>query len=193
MNLLLLGPPNVILREYLLRDGHAVIEMEDPIDNEFIKTNKIAFMVSYGYRHIMRRPVLEFMKDRIVNLHIAYLPWNRGADPNLWSFLEDSPKGVSIHYVDDGIDTGDIIIQRELYFTESKETLETTYHKLHHEIIELFKIHWPLIKNGNCQRMKQPKGGSYHKSSEAKMFEHLLTKGWKTPVIHLKGAAISHD
>ena len=133
MNLLLLGPPNVILREYLLRDGHAVIEMEDPIDNEFIKTNKIAFMVSYGYRHIMRRPVLEFMKDRIVNLHIAYLPWNRGADPNLWSFLEDSPKGVSIHYVDDGIDTGDIIIQRELYFTESKETANYLFDNLHQE------------------------------------------------------------
>ena len=192
MNLLFLGPPDATLREYLLRDGNAIVEMEDPIYTKFIQTKNIDFIISYGYRHIIGRPVLEFMKDRVINLHISYLPWNRGADPNLWSFLEDTPKGVSIHYIDEGIDTGDILIQKELFFNEAKETLESTYQKLQNEMIQLFKTHWPLIKEGTCQRMKHPADGSYHKSADKKKFEYLLSKGWDTPVIELKGKAISH-
>ncbi|HAJ27437.1 MAG TPA: UDP-4-amino-4,6-dideoxy-N-acetyl-beta-L-altrosamine N-acetyltransferase [Syntrophus sp. (in: bacteria)] len=189
MNLLLLGPPNVTLREYLLRDGHAVIEMEDPIDTEFIKKNKIDFMISYGYRHIIRQPVLDFMKDKIVNLHISHLPWNRGADPNLWSFLEDTPKGVTLHFVDEGIDTGDIISQRELKFDSDKETLASTYEKLDAEIIALFQDTWPLIRwfGGGTPRTQQPQGGTIHRVADKRYFTRLLAKGWDTPVSEILG------
>ena len=38
-------------------------------------------------------------------MHISYLPFNRGAHPNYWSFKDNSPKGVTIHFIDNGIDT----------------------------------------------------------------------------------------
>ena len=48
----------------------------------------------------------------LINLHISYLPYNRGSYPNYWSFKENTPNGVSIHHIDDGIDTGPVLVQK---------------------------------------------------------------------------------
>ena len=116
MNILVLGPPQSPITPFLRQNGYAVIEYSDPIDITFLEENNFSFAVSYRFRHIIRQETIECLEGKIINLHISYLPWNRGADPNLWSFLEDTPKGVSIHYVDPGMDTGDIIAQKEVIF-----------------------------------------------------------------------------
>ena len=110
------------------------------------------------------------------------MPWNRGADPNLWSFVENTPKGVTIHHLDEGIDTGDIIAQREVTFTNTHETLATTYQRLHAEIQELFKLHWHEIKAGTSARIQQSGEGSFHLSGDKESLAHLLSDGWDTPV-----------
>lgn len=148
MKILYLGPPNKKLLDILRGNGHQVQEKESPFDVLFLEENHIDFVVSYGYRHIIKSDVVNHLKDRIINLHISYLPWNRGADPNLWSFLEDTPKGVTIHYMDEGVDTGDIIAQKELCFNNGQHTLATTYAYLQEEMISLFKATWPLIITG---------------------------------------------
>jgi methionyl-tRNA formyltransferase len=126
-----------------------------------------------------------------VNLHISYLPWNRGADPNLWSFLEDSPKGVTVHYMDEGVDTGDIIAQKKIEFAkEEEQTLSSTYNILKKEIEGLFEKVWPDIVNGSAKRVRQPGKGSSHKLADKKPYMHLLDKGWNTPVANLKGKAL---
>jgi methionyl-tRNA formyltransferase len=145
MNILVLGQKNQELESIITKDGHRVVQKESSIDVAFLEKNHIDFVISYGYRYIIQDDVLSFMKGRIINMHISYLPWNRGAYPNLWSFLEDTPKGVTIHYIDEGIDTGDIIAQRELFFEPDRHTLITTYSLLHKEMIALFKETWPLI------------------------------------------------
>lgn len=148
MKILLLGPLNEKISDLIREDGHQVVEKESPIDVQFLIEKQIDFAVSYGYRHIIKSDVLHHLKDRIINLHISYLPWNRGADPNLWSFLEDTPKGVTIHYVDEEIDTGDIIVQKEVVFEHGAQTLSTTYARLQDEMMLLFKSNWPLISIG---------------------------------------------
>jgi methionyl-tRNA formyltransferase len=131
------------------------------------------------------------MRDKVVNLHISCLPWNRGADPNLWSFLEDSPKGVTVHYMDEGVDTGDIIAQKEVEFqNEEEQTLSSTYNILKEEIEELFEKVWPEILKGSAIRVRQTGEGSSHKLNDKKPYMHLLDKGWDTSVLKLKGKAI---
>ena len=105
----------------------------------FIKKENFDFIVSYKYRFIISHDIVAYMKRKIVNLHISLLPWNRGADPNLWSFLKDTPKGITIHYIDSGVDTGDILLQKEFDFNLEEDTLKTTYDFLNKEIIRLFK------------------------------------------------------
>jgi len=173
-HILFLGQDDSPLLKWLREKEKVVINTSDKITPEFIKQNNITFLISYGYRHILKKDVLDKFQNKAINLHISYLPWNRGADPNFWSFVEDTPKGVTIHYLDEGVDTGDIIVQKEVKFESENETLATTYQKLHVEIQELFKNHWAEIKTGKCQRRKQTEKGGYHKVKDKECLSHLL-------------------
>jgi methionyl-tRNA formyltransferase len=190
MKILVLGPTNEELLKILKKNGNEIIEKATSFDLNFIKENQIEFVVSFGYRHIIKHDTVHYLRNRMINLHISYLPWNRGADPNLWSFLENTPKGVSIHLIDEGIDTGEIIAQKTVNFEMENPTLATTYNKLQDEVILLFKENWPCIAQGRFEASKQPIGGSFHKSSDKDRFMHLLTKGWETPIELLRGKAL---
>lgn len=193
MRVLVLSYSDSCISSVIQSEEDNVLVWTEPIDVSFLQKNKIDFIISYGYRHIMSAPVIGHLRDHIINLHISYLPWNRGADPNLWSFLENTPKGVTIHVVDEGIDTGDIIAQKEMSFHDEWETLYTTYQKLQDAMISLFAETWPRIRSGAYPRHKQPEGGSFHKLADKRQFEHLLQQGWKTPVIKLKGVALRNE
>ena len=69
---------------------------------------------------LLKKRVLNNIIIPIVNLHISYLPWNRGAHPNFWSFFDATPTGVSIHLIDKGIDTGPIIVQKKVKLDPAK-------------------------------------------------------------------------
>ena len=119
------------------------------------------WVISYGYRHILKNEILENSKNKIINLHISFLPYNRGADPNYWSFKENSPKGVSIHYIDNGIDTGPILVQKECSFNNS-HTLKTSYILLKETVENLFYDNFDDIINGKILAKPQKGKGSIH-------------------------------
>jgi len=185
--LLFLGSHDSSLYTWLQEQGEDVSQTSDKLSVEFIEDEEFTFLISYGYRYILHPEILNKFPDRAINLHISYLPWNRGADPNFWSFVEDTPKGVTIHYLDEGVDTGDIIVQEEIRF--DSETLATSYEKLQFAIQELFKNNWQEIKNGTCLRQKQVGEGSFHKQKDKEYLSDLLTDGWDTPISTLEGYA----
>ncbi|MEN3027940.1 MAG: UDP-4-amino-4,6-dideoxy-N-acetyl-beta-L-altrosamine N-acetyltransferase [Aquificaceae bacterium] len=161
MKVLLLGGNEYSfeLKTWLEEIGEEVIYMEEPIDLELLKNINPEFIVSYNYKHIIPEEVIKSYHPKIVNLHVSYLPYNRGAHPNVWSFLEDTPKGVSIHLVNKEIDTGDILLQKEVFIDEDKETLRSSYIKLQREIQKLFKDNWDSIKSLKIKPFKQHGGG----------------------------------
>lgn len=188
MNVLFLGDITSRVADAILRSGCKLIEMQEPIALSFFEENRVDFAVSYRYRHIVREPVITHLDGKIINLHISLLPWNRGADPNLWSFLEDTPKGVTIHYMDKGLDTGAIIYQSEVGY-EPGDTLRTMYNRLASNIEDLFGLNWPSIMSGQIKSYPQTGSGSYHRTSDKEPYTHLLVKGWNTPVDSLIGKA----
>ncbi len=95
-------------------------------------------IVSFGYRHILRKNVIEGVGCKILNLHISYLPFNKGAHPNFWSFFEGTPSGVTIHVVNEGVDTGPIVYQRYVNFDNGEITFRQTYDRLMYEVEDLF-------------------------------------------------------
>ena len=188
MNILLLGPYRKDLIDFLSSFGDEVATREAPLTINSKCLCKIDFIISYGYRHILKKDIFDKFLNKAINFHISLLPWNRGADPNLWSFLEDTSKGVTIHYLDYGIDTGDILAQQEVNYVP-EDTLRTSYERLSKTIEELFRRVWPNIRSGKQKSIPQPKGGSYHRLSDRAAFEYLFTKGWDTPVADLIGKA----
>ena len=185
--ILFLGPPESPVLEWLQERRENVFSTTDKLTTSYILENKFDFLVSYGYRHILRKDILDLFPGRAINMHISYLPYNRGADPNFWSFIEGTPKGVTIHFLDEGIDTGDLIIQKEVFFeNDSSPTLGSTYQVLQEEIQKLFFENWDLIKNEKCGRVSQVGEGTMHKVKDKGALLYLMEKdGWNTPVSQL--------
>lgn len=178
MNVLYLGPHSPLVD--FLSKGNAIRRVENSIPD----FGDADFVISYGYRHIIRNGAeLKRMDGRAINLHISYLPWNRGADPNLWSWIENSPKGITIHCLDCGIDTGDILCQAIVDFS-GQQTLSSSYQMLQRSIQELFMKRWESISSGECPRTTQLGSGSFHRSKDKETVP--LPYGWDTPVANLR-------
>lgn len=164
-----------------------VIIWDEKLSKENIEKIRPDLVVSYNYKFIIKKEILSLLPNRVINLHISLLPYNRGANPNVWSFIEDTPKGVTIHYVDEGIDTGDILFQKEVIFEEEKETLASSYEKLHKEIQSLFIENWGTIKNFSIIPEAQPTGGSTHSIKDFDKIKNILgEEGWDIGVTKLK-------
>ena len=174
MKILYLGPKNKILE--VLQGLHDVTQTEDIVND----LSYYDWVISYGYRHILKKQHIESAKSPIINLHISFLPYNRGADPNYWSWVEDTPKGVTIHEIDEGIDTGGIFIQKQVTFNDD-ETLSSSYNKLKNEIETLFINSFDDIFEGNLKTIKQKGKGTMHYK---KHFPGV--KSWDIPVSELK-------
>ena len=139
--------------------------------------NNINLVISFGYRHIIDKEILK-KKKNIINLHISYLPYNRGAHPNFWSFAENTPSGVSINKIDNGIDTGNVIYQKLIDFELNKNkkilTFRKTYSTLISEIENLFIVNTKNILSGEYEDFKQIGDGTFHNSNQLP----VILKSW---------------
>ena len=180
--ILFLGQCDSPVFEWLQKNGENVSSTDAKITVSYILENGFDFLISYGYRFILRKEILDLFPNRAINMHISYLPYNRGADPNFWSFIDGTPKGVSIHYLEEGVDTGDIIVQNKVFFDLlDSETLASSYQKLQLEIQNLFFQYWDLIKNQKCDRTPQVGTGTAHRVKDKEHLLHLMEKdGWNT-------------
>ena len=150
------------LYEWLKEKEPYVCHVSEKLTIDMIKDLEPSFVVSFNYRHIIPAEITEYLKGRIVNLHISYLPFNRGSAPNFFSFYENSPKGVTIHVLDAGLDTGDILCQKEVVMDEENMSFADAYDLLISEITGLFKQNWEELKNGKIVPVKQCGTGSSH-------------------------------
>src|SRR5262249_26828523 len=135
-------------------------------EDEIVDTNA-DFIVSFGHDRIFTPSFVSMFPNRIINIHISILPWNRGADPNFWSWFDRTKKGVTIHYIDHDVDTGDVLFQDHIdKFRDPKLTLATTYAELMERAVKLFASSWPSIRRGSAHPIKQGEGGRAHKKSD---------------------------
>ena len=174
-------------------------EVEDrvvAISHRFLRADprllRADFLVSHLYLHLVPASVLARFPRRAVNLHNSLLPHNRGWHAPMWSAIDGTPNGVTIHYMDEHFDTGPIIAQREVAF-ESGETVRSAWWRLQAELASLFEEQWPAIRSGACTARPQPASGSYHRRSDREAVAHLLTHGLDTPVSELARAGRHED
>jgi len=147
--------------------------LRQPAVLEAIKALRPDIGLSILFDYVLRSEFLKLFSLGVVNLHSSYLPYNRGQYPNVWSIVEGTPAGVTLHYIDEGIDTGDLIAQDEVA-VEPVDTGEALYRKLEQTCVELFKKTWPLIRSGNAQRITQNKGaGTYHTTSDVDLIDAI--------------------
>lgn len=153
------------------------VDLQYCIDKEF------DFLVSYGYRYILGKDLLNLFPNRAVNLHISMLPYCRGAHPILWSVMDCLPLGVTIHMLDQGLDTGNILFQQ---LTPTRLSKADTFATLHRELctkIEcLFMQNWKFLRNSECSGWKQQGVPTLHRSDELEQCLKYMPQGWDTPI-----------
>ena len=106
-----------------------------------------------GYMRFIGEELLTHYPRRIINIHPAYLPAFPGAHGIRDAYEAKVPyTGVTVHYVDEGIDTGDIIAQKKLAIDPawSLETLETHVHALEYEL-------FPQVVKQICEEIEEGK------------------------------------
>jgi methionyl-tRNA formyltransferase len=175
MKVVVLSPYPETLAATLKASGDKMVPLDD---------TEAAWLVSYGWGKMVPGTVLERFPRRAVNLHISMLPWNRGADPNLWSWVDDTPKGATLHLMTGKLDGGDIIAQQPINWRLSdRVTLASTYADLRTAAEGLFAYAWPRIRHGRFTAHPQAPGGSYHRAADKESVP--LPAGWATPVTQL--------
>ena len=152
--------------QWLKEREPVVYKFTNKLTVEMVEQLAPSFVVSFNYRHLISEQVLRLLPGRVINLHASLLPYNRGSAPNFFSFLEDTPKGVTIHLMDSGLDTGEILCQKEVFFDETQETFASTYDTLLEELKQLFRENWQAIRAGKLTPRKQEGEGTCHRMRE---------------------------
>jgi methionyl-tRNA formyltransferase len=148
-------------------------QLRQPEVIESIRALQPDLGLSILFDYILKPKFLDLFSQGVVNLHPSLLPYNRGQYPNVWSIVEGTPSGVTLHYIDQGIDTGDLIAQ-ETVEVESVDTGKTLYHKLEQTSVALFQKMWPQIKSGSAPRQTQGgEEGTYHRTRDVEQIDSI--------------------
>lgn len=125
--------------------------------------NDFHLIISFGYRHIIPKSLIK-KSPTILNLHISFLPYNRGSHPVFWSAYETTPSGVSIHIIDEGIDTGPLLYQKQVDIDLKKNTFTEAHKTLRQEIEKLFIDNFNEISSEGYSKISFLHKGNYHNS-----------------------------
>ena len=107
---------------------------------ELLQNEKIDLIVMAGYMLLVGKEIIKKFAGRIINIHPALLPSFKGVHGIKDAFDYGAKvTGVTVHFVDEELDTGPIIIQEPVIIAEddSMKTLEEKIHKIEHKIYPL--------------------------------------------------------
>ncbi len=156
-------PPSRVL------EGH---RLNSPAGKQWLSDLHPDWVISISFGYLLSASVLAIPTLGALNLHPALLPFNRGSYPNVWSIVDRTPAGVTLHFMDERIDTGDLVAQARVSIAPI-DTGASLYRKLEDASIELFLNQWPLIEAGAVQRWPQAGGGTIHRKADVEALDRI--------------------
>jgi phosphoribosylglycinamide formyltransferase 1 len=125
------GVPNRVFE----LDGYPDRAARDRELADWLQLRGVDFVVLAGYMHLLTPAFLDRFRDRIVNVHPSLLPQFPGAQAIADALTAGADTtGVTIHYVDEGLDTG-AVIRQEPVAVEPRATLVERIHAVEHRIL----------------------------------------------------------
>jgi methionyl-tRNA formyltransferase len=160
---------NQMINYFKSSGGNQVISSEaiyEPTTLQAMANLNLDLIILAWWPYIIKNELIHMPRIGCLNFHPSYLPYNRGKHYNFWSIVENVPFGVTIHWVTEEIDAGDIAFQAAIK-TSWEDTGETLYRRAQSEIVRLFKKKFGMIKRGKLPRVPQDlKRGSFHYAYE---------------------------
>lgn len=101
-------------------------------------------LVSMSFNQIFRKRLIDLPVEGIINCHAGRLPFYRGRNILNWALINDEKEfGITVHYVDQGVDTGDIIIQEQFPISDEDNyatLLERAHENCPRLLLEAIKL-----------------------------------------------------
>jgi methionyl-tRNA formyltransferase len=121
---------------------------------EKLRALDLDYILCIHFPLIVPQSVLNVPKEGVLNLHPAYLPYNRGWHTSIWALLDKTPFGATLHFMSEQLDMGDIVHQKELA-VNPEDTGDTLYKRAMRLEVEVFKEAWPRLVNHSFGRKPQ--------------------------------------
>jgi methionyl-tRNA formyltransferase len=135
---------------------------------DFISNEGLSFDLGLlaWWPKIIRQPLLSLPRKGMINTHPSLLPYGRGKHYNFWSIVDRVPFGVSLHRVDEDIDSGDIVAQTELSY-DWQDTGGSLYRKATDAMLRLVQETYPRLRSLDFQtRPQKLAAGTFHRAAE---------------------------
>jgi len=121
------------VKEFALQHKISVFQPKKVKDENFYENLKALqpdLIVVVAYGQILPKSILDIPRYGAINVHASLLPKYRGASPIAWAILKGEKRtGVTTIKMDEGMDTGDILLQKEIILGE-RETFESLHDRL---------------------------------------------------------------
>lgn len=141
-------------------------EFRNPEGIEILKQLNLDYIIGIHFPYLIPPEVLSIPKQGVINLHPAFLPFNRGWHTPSWAILDESPYGATLHFMDKEVDTGDIIHQQKLEISDG-DTADSIYQKVKLVELQVFKEAWPYLVDETFTRNPQTQSeGTSHKRTD---------------------------
>lgn len=133
---------------------------------KLLELRDLDYILLAWWPYIIKKSIISIPRKGVLNFHPSYLPYNQGKHYNFWTLVERTPFGVSIAFVDEGIDSGDIAFQKRIEKVW-EDTGETLFFKAQRTMVELFMESYPSLVAGDFERKTQDTHeGSFHYAKE---------------------------
>ena len=150
-----------------LDDAHVLRgnAFREPDGVALLKRLSLHYVVGIHFPSIVPPEVLALPREGVLNLHPAFLPWNRGWHTPSWAILDGTPAGATLHFMDAGVDSGEVVHQRKLEVSPA-DTANTLYARMKELELDVFREAWPALAAGRVRRRAQRGEGSVHRRAE---------------------------
>ena len=134
---------------------YKISDVSVPLDTRRIREIQPDIIFCIGWPQIIKGEILKIPQYGCVGIHPTLLPERRGGAPINWCLIDGlSKSGVTLFYFSEGVDSGDIITQREYEIT-IKDTAGTVLSKTTDIAMELVREYYPLLEKGTAPRLHQ--------------------------------------
>lgn len=141
------------------KENDIPVELSDNINSlEFIdriEKYEADLFVSMSFNQIFKTQMINLPRLKTINCHAGKLPFYRGRNILNWALINDEKEfGITVHYVDEGIDTGDIIVQ-ETYPITDDDNYDTLLKRAYVGCADVLYKAIKMIQNNEVKRICQ--------------------------------------
>lgn len=140
-------------------ENHIPVELSENINGEeFVQRMRrydVDLFVSMSFNQIFKTEMINLPPYKTINCHAGKLPFYRGRNILNWALINDEKEfGITVHYLDEGIDTGDIILQKTYPITD-KDDYSTLLQRAYTGCADVLYQAIKMIQKNDVRRIRQ--------------------------------------